>query len=160
MELDLEIQENSINLGGDLPEYDTPIDATKPRADKAANEGAFYNTSLTGSVNIEDDFSETRDNILNSGKDPSTENTKTEIAETNAQIVQEQAIDVIADSNIPIEEKKNVIYAANEAIKEPVDIRKEYMLKEASGYSPQDPNNKVVQENLIECVDEIPCPEV
>jgi len=155
MELDLEIQDNVIDLGGELPDYDTPIDSSAPKADKAANEGAFYNTSLTGSVNIEDDFSETRDNILNNGKDPSTENTKTEIAETNAQIIQEQAIDVIADSSIPMNEKKDVLYNANEAIKEPVDIRKEYMLKEAAGYSPQDPNNTAVQENLIEGIDEI-----
>lgn len=155
MELDLNMQDTGVTLEGDLPEYDTPVESSKPKAEKAANEGAFYNTSLTGSTDIINDFKETRDNIISTGKDPSLENTKAELAQTNSKIVTEQAIDLISDSGVPIEQKKQIAYAAQDATNESVDIPKEYMLKEAAGYVPVDLNNQEVHENLIEGVDEI-----
>jgi len=143
-----------INLG-ELPEYDTPIEESKPRADRAASDAAFYNTSLSESVNVLDDFTETRDNILNNGYDESVQQTKQELAEVNNTIVKEQAVEMLSDSNIPLQDKKDALLVAQERLDSPVELSREYMYKEAAGYNPSDPNNKEVHENLIEGVDDI-----
>ncbi|MCK4501196.1 hypothetical protein KAU11_11915, partial [Candidatus Babeliales bacterium] len=146
--------EQEISLG-ELGDYDTPIEESKPKAERAASDAAFYNSSLTGSVDIVDDFVETRDNIINTGSDPSVQQTKEDLAETNKQIVKEQVVDVLSDSNLTLEDKKNTMLIAQENINDPIELSREYMYKEAAGYIPVDVNNAAVQENLIEGVDDI-----
>lgn len=149
-------EEQGFVLDSELPVYKEET-FEKPESERASNEAAFYNLTLSNSTNISEDFARVRNNIQDSGTDPGLEEVKQTIAETNKQIYSEQVMSTLSDADLTLDQKKAVLNSSKEGIKEAgeVVLVEEFMIKEAAANIPDKPEVQDVQDEILGDVLEI-----